>query len=230
MTKADDAYQRLCSMIEACVLIPGENYTEQALIDMVELGRTPVREAIQRLTREHLIVAANGSSVHIPSLSVDEQIGRLEIRRPLESLVVTLAAHRATPTERASLQACLEREGLEELSKYMDFLRDSQQLVSAASHNSYLVEIMKPLYVHSRRFWQANLQNPAGEMKRIKQFHFLMLSAVCSGDAQKAQESSLELNDFLVESALRVSKENATLARATDGLGLPSGLSPSNVK
>lgn len=217
MKKADEVYWQLCELIEDCELKPGETYTEQALIERTGFGRTPVREAIQRLAREHLVVARQGSRIQVPSLDVDEQLRRLEVRRPLEVLMVSLACARGTDEFRAQIRDLVDGLGREtSLAGYLEFLRASQHAVSLASGNQYLTEIMRPLYLHSRRFWSVHLRDKQAEIATGSNLHVSMLEAILSNDTRTAQSACIQLNDYLMDSALQVMQQSARLASTAD--------------
>ncbi|MCS5478936.1 GntR family transcriptional regulator [Corynebacterium sp. YIM 101645] len=210
MTKADDAYDYLADLIEQGTLAPGSSYTESALIEMSGYGRTPLREAVQRLTRDHLVATSTGAGIVVPSMSVDDQLGRLEIRRSLEALAVVLASQRGSGDELAGLNSLREKLTAQtEPRGYLDTLRRTHQLMCVAAHNDYLAEIMRPLHVLSRRFWGVNLTDAATEIDQGKTLHKVILEAVARRDAAAAQEASIKLNDYLVESALAVASRRA---------------------
>ena len=91
MNKSEEAYARLTQKIETGELPPGAILSEAALIDAAETGRTPLREAVQRLIRDHWLLAGGGRGLQVPPISVDDQLERLEVRRSLEALAVGLA-------------------------------------------------------------------------------------------------------------------------------------------
>ncbi|HWE61106.1 MAG TPA: GntR family transcriptional regulator [Chloroflexota bacterium] len=95
-------------------LPPGRLVTEKELIELTGCGRTPVREAMQRLQRDGLlqIVPFRGAFItEISSKDVDEIS---QVREQLESFAAGLAARLMTPQEVA--RACAVLEALEPLS------------------------------------------------------------------------------------------------------------------
>jgi DNA-binding GntR family transcriptional regulator len=60
---------------------------------------------------------------------------------------------------------------------------------------------MAPLQALSRRFWFANLREPARELRKAADLHGDTLRAICRGDDEEAAAASLRLNDYLVEFA-----------------------------
>ncbi len=218
MTKADEAYVLLADMIETGRLEPGTFHTEVGLVEEVGLGRTPMREAVQRLDRDHLVRIRPGRGIEIPSNSVDEQLRRLEVRRAMEALAVALACERATSAQLAGIQALTEElDDIHELDDYARVVRATHGMLCKAAHNEYLADAMTPLQGLSRRFWLAHVVDGPEEVLSGKRLHLQMLRSILARDAEAAQQASLQLNDYLVRFALNVATRNARVGR----LGAP---------
>ncbi|UKA56746.1 GntR family transcriptional regulator (plasmid) [Arthrobacter sp. UC242_113] len=218
MTKADEAYLLLADMIETGRLEPGTFHTEVGLVEEVGLGRTPLREAVQRLDRDHLVRIRPGRGIEIPSNSVDEQLRRLEVRRAMEALAVALACERATSAQLAGIQALTEElDDIHELEDYARVVRETHGMLCQAAHNEYLADAMTPLQGLSRRFWLAHVVDGPEEVLSGKRLHLQMLRSILARDAEAAQQASLQLNDYLVRFALSVATRNARVGR----LGAP---------
>lgn len=219
MTKADEAYVLLAEMIETGRLEPGAFHTEAGLVEELGIGRTPLREAVQRLDRDHLVRIRPGRGIEIPSNSVEEQLRRLEVRRVTEALAVALACERATVAELAGIRALTEElEGIEDLETYVRAVRGTHRMLCAAAHNEYLADAMTPLQGLSRRFWLAHVLEGAQEVRSGKALHLVLLRAILARDAEAARKTSIQLNDYLVSFALGVATRNARLGRAGAGL------------
>lgn len=218
MTKADEAYLLLAEMIETGQLQPGTFHTEVGLVEELGLGRTPLREAVQRLDRDHLVRIRPGRGIEIPSNSVDEQLRRLEVRRAMEALAVALACERATSAQLAGIQALTEElEDINELDDYVRAVRGTHVMLCEAAHNEYLADAMTPLQGLSRRFWLAHVVDALEEVSSGKRLHLQLLRSILASDAEAAQQASIQLNDYLVRFALGVATRNARLGR----LGAP---------
>src|SRR5687767_1097135 len=71
-TKADDAYDELKRLIVSLRIAPGEPLNERTLMTTMDVGRTPLREAIQRLTLEHLVTSLPRRGYYVRDLSISE--------------------------------------------------------------------------------------------------------------------------------------------------------------
>src|SRR5262245_13978251 len=92
----DRAYRKLEEMIVTLQLAPGAVVSETALSEKLGIGRTPIREALQRLARERLIVVLPRRGIMVPEVNIRTQLRLLETRREVERLLARLAARRAT--------------------------------------------------------------------------------------------------------------------------------------
>ena len=81
MNKTEQAVAMLQSMIERGELAPGSMVSERTIVEMMGLGRTPIREAIQRLAPSYMIRVHASRGIEIPAITVEDQISRLEVRR-----------------------------------------------------------------------------------------------------------------------------------------------------
>jgi DNA-binding GntR family transcriptional regulator len=86
-------------MITTLKLAPGTVLSEQTLVKELGIGRTPVREALQRLGRDGLLVVLPRRGILVSEINLRSQLRLLETRRVLENLVARLAAEKATDKE-----------------------------------------------------------------------------------------------------------------------------------
>ncbi|MGH8742619.1 MAG: GntR family transcriptional regulator, partial [Burkholderiales bacterium] len=100
-TLTDRAYTGIEELIVTLQLAPGGAVSEQMLAERLGIGRTPIREALQRLARERLVVILPRRGVMVSAIDVKSQLRLLEVRREVERLVARGAARRASEAERA---------------------------------------------------------------------------------------------------------------------------------
>src|SRR5678815_698562 len=96
----DRAYAELEEMIVTLKLAPGAAVSEAELSSHLGIGRTPIREALQRLARERLVVILPRRGIIVSQVDVRSQLRLLEVRREIERLVARSAAREATERER----------------------------------------------------------------------------------------------------------------------------------
>ena len=100
VTLTDRAYAELEELIVTLQLPPGTALSELVLAKRLDIGRTPIREALQRLSRDGLVNILARRGVLVSEIDLRAQLRLLEVRRELERLMARGAAERATPQRR----------------------------------------------------------------------------------------------------------------------------------
>jgi DNA-binding GntR family transcriptional regulator len=192
------AYTRIEEQIARLQLAPGQVVSENMLSAMLNLGRTPVREALQQLAREGLVVILPKRGIVISQIDVRKQLRLLELRRHVERCVVSLAARRADAAQRARFEA-LAREmdavvASNDGNAFLVLDGEFNQLLLASARNEYATSTMKLLQGLSRRFWFANWRTSA-DLPETVRLHADIARAVARGaeaDAEAALDRLLD--------------------------------------
>lgn len=199
-TLTDLAYMRLEEMISTLLLPPGEVLSEQVLAEAVGLGRTPIREALQRLAREGMVIILPRRGVQVAPIDAREQLLVIEVRRELERLISRNAAARATETQRASFAAIadgMERAG--QSNDALEFLRLDRELnllMLDAAHNAFAVRAMQLQAGLSRRYWYQHHRD-AADLPLCARLHAAQARAVAAGDSAAAAAATDTLMDYV---------------------------------
>ena len=205
MSQSERARVMLQRMIEEGDLRPGSMISERELMAITGLGRTPVREAVQRLERGYMVRVHPSKGIEIPADPVEDQLSRLEVRRAMEALAVGLACARATPADLARARAMIARlDGDFSFQEYGETVRQTHGIITDCARNPYLGTLMAPLQALSRRFWITHIRDEAAEIGRGKALHRAILKAISDRDAPGAEAASRALNDYLVAFAAAV--------------------------
>lgn len=107
-TLVERIHERLSAMLAGGELAPGSRLDERALADALRVSRTPLREAIGRLTKEGLVEHRPYRGAFVRTLSATEVGEIYEVRRVLEGLAVRLAVPRLTDADIEEVHAALE--------------------------------------------------------------------------------------------------------------------------
>jgi len=151
------AYERIEEMIVKLELPPGSVISEAEVSAKLGIGRTPVREALQRLAREHLALILPQRGVLVTEIDVKRQLRLLETRREVERLVARCAARRASEAENqqfatlASEFAIAARTG--DQVRFMRADKAFNDLSLRAARNEFAAGAMGLMHGLSRRFW-----------------------------------------------------------------------------
>jgi DNA-binding GntR family transcriptional regulator len=104
---SDIAYETLSLAIRERELKGGEAIVEQYLAESLGLSRTPLRQALQRLEIEGLLVKSGGRSFQVRQVSMGEYLQSLKVREILEPEAAALATNRLDPGAIAFARAAL---------------------------------------------------------------------------------------------------------------------------
>lgn len=219
----DRAYNQLEEMIVTLRFEPGSLLSESTLSVQLGFGRTPIREALQRLAREGLIVIMPRKGILVSEINPRKQLLVLEVRRELERLMASAAAIRSTQNERD--QFLVIADGMEEAAKHNDdisFMRydyDLNMLMSQAAHNEYAGRAMGLLHGMSRRFWYMHYRE-AADLPLCARLHAQLARQVAEGNQDEAVTASDKLVDY-AEAFTRATLELRSTAVGTR-IGSPS--------
>lgn len=198
-SQADYAYRLLELRIVALDLKPGQAVTEAGLCAEMGLGRTPVREALQRLAREWLIIVLPRRGMLVSDIDAHSQMRMIEARRSIERDVVKLATRRARPQQQAAfLQLARDFEALV-ASRDLQALSHTDgafnRLTMDTAGNVFLSSALERMHALSRRFWYVQSRN-ADIFVPTVQLHAALARAIAGGDADHATRALEALLDF----------------------------------
>ncbi len=136
-----DAYTLILEAIDVGVYKPGDRLVESELADRFGVSRTPIREALQRLETQSLLVR-DGRSLIVASLDHNQLAELYVVRAELEGLAARLAAKHATAEEIRVLRAMIEadRALINDPEAMSRANRRFHKQLHLASHNRYLVQ------------------------------------------------------------------------------------------
>ena len=198
-SQAHLAYLALEGLIVTLKLTPGSLVTERQLIDLAGLGRTPVREAIQKLEWQGLIAVRPRAGLQIAAIRPEDHAEVMATRRQLEPLAASLVAAHADERHRELLVACAQAMTACSIRSDMEgFLAADKafdEILEAACPNRFLTAALAPLQTHARRLWFARADNR--HMDRSVDLHVKVIRAIRNGDAPAASAAMTDLLDHL---------------------------------
>ncbi|MGE0734089.1 MAG: GntR family transcriptional regulator [Alphaproteobacteria bacterium] len=186
---SDRAYRLLEELIVTLQILPGAIVSETELSRRLAIGRTPIREALQRLAREKLIVILPRRGIMVSEVNVGTQLRLLEVRRELERLIARSAARRATETQRQRFREI--GEGMERAASgnddvtFMRLDREFNLLMVDAAQNEFAAGAMVLVHGLSRRFWYIHYKRVA-DMPRSAHLHADIARGIAAEDEAAA--------------------------------------------
>lgn len=209
LSLTDRAYGNLEEMIVTLQLPPGSAVSETALSQRLGIGRTPIREALQRLARERLVTILPRRGIIVSEINVKSQLRLLEVRREVERLVAKSAARRATPEERALFLELARR--FEKSAKtnddvgFMRVDREFNDLSVMAARNEFAAGAMGLMHSLSRRFWYIHYKQ-AADMPLTAKLHADIARAIGAGEEAAAGKAM----DRLLDTVAKFTRDTVT--------------------
>lgn len=199
------AYAQLEQMIATLELRPGAFVSEAELCERLGIGRTPVREAMQRLAREHLLRIMPRRGCIVADCRFGDELEVIEVRRPLEMVIARGAATRATPEQRRQFAELADRMVAALQGNDFDaFARldvEFNQLCLAACRNATAASMMRLISTQNRRFWFMHHHRTLP--REGVESHVEMARAIASGEPDQAAKATERLLAYVEELAQR---------------------------
>ncbi|MEM6645856.1 MAG: GntR family transcriptional regulator [Bacteroidota bacterium] len=198
-TKAEQAYAIVEQLVVTLELPPGHVFSEADLAQRIGIGRTPLREALQRLAYEGLLQAMPRRGIRVTAIEAGGFLGLLKTRRVLDRLLAANAAAHATAPQRQSLQDCaaamLQAGRSGDVHAFMAADQQSDVWLNAAAALPFASRAVAPLHTHCRRFWMQHRHR--ADLDRSVALHLDLMQHVASGAANPAAAASDALLDYL---------------------------------
>jgi len=199
ITLADKVYAQLEEMIVTLVFEPGQMLSESELGEMLQVSRTPIGEALQRLAREGLVNILPRRGIVVTEINIADQLKLLEFRCVVSRFAASSAARRANDVERSQMQAIAKQLINAVKSKDSHALLQADKAFhdhfSICVRNEFASRALDSLDSLSRRFWFVFHQNQDdAESGRL---HADLALAIAKGDSKAAELASDRLFDSL---------------------------------
>lgn len=205
-TKTEQAYWNLRKAIVTGEFGELSPLDETVLMERIDVGRTPIREAIKRLASEEFVVWHPHRTPHVRSTSIDDLAALYEARQIFEVKAALLAAERATAADLATMEKLCDQ--LDEAIKANDTYKvaeldyDFHLAIAEASHNRFLVEAIRFLNFGSLRLWYRSYIRIGTES--INDHHRLQVDAIRRGDTKLLERSTIDHIEFSHDRQLKI--------------------------
>ncbi|MGI9331618.1 MAG: GntR family transcriptional regulator [Gammaproteobacteria bacterium] len=208
LSLSERAHDEIEHRIATCELAPGASLSEKRLSSALGIGRTPIREALQRLSREGMVRVLPRRYIQVSTIDVHSQLLLLEVRREIARVVARSAAVRATDEERSAIEAIAsDMAAAVEVHDELDFMRLDRvfdRLLGRATHNEFASAALDVTSGLLRRFWFVNRTQGEQNLEAMMAHRAGLVSAVMARDPEAASAASDALLDY-VESFARTS-------------------------
>jgi DNA-binding GntR family transcriptional regulator len=194
-TIAHHAYLELKQRIVSLALAPGSTIREANLQKQLGVGRTPMRDALQRLAHDGLLRIYPRRAIVVPKLGIAEVRELFEVRLALEPAAAALAAERLTRSDGEtfrSLAADLRQKREQpDASGFLQVDQAFHRAVAGFSCNALLGEYID--HLQTLNLWLWNMYFQTHPVRRADLFaHEPIVEALLRGNAQAAEAAMRE--------------------------------------
>lgn len=187
------AYLRFRQALITLQYKPGDYLNMAQVMADLEVGRTPVNQAVHRLAAEGLLQILPRKGVMVAPLSLDDAFELIEVRLVNELLCIRLATARITTGQIEQLREVNAR--LAQASQQRDPLAmmqcDNQfhHLLASIAANRRLIDILSIIHAQAQRFWATTLSD-AGHMEEVIIEHNAIITALEEGNLSAAEQAT----------------------------------------
>lgn len=188
----DAAYDAIKHRIITCVFKPGDYLNEAYVSAAIGIGRTPVHQAIDRLTQDGLLEVIPRKGIIVRAVSLAEAMQITEIRLLNEPYCARLAAERADNIDLATMRDLLNRAdawtAVRNIEQMMLLDREFHIAIAKAARNTVLASILQNLHERSLRFWFISLTAPEHH-REVQNEHQAIFAAIEQRDVDAAAKA-----------------------------------------
>ncbi len=189
---ADKAYEDIKEKILKLYFLPGQYLNEGALCGLLNVGRTPVHQALQRLQHEGLIEVMPRKGVIVQPGSISEILKILDSRATIEADLARNAAEHAGEKDADQLKT-LARQGVgngqgSQLEGFIEADRAFHRKLAELAENPVLSEIARGLHERSIRYWYLHLWQTFDGKASVRE-HTAIADAIAKGDGEAAAKA-----------------------------------------
>ncbi|MEG3134261.1 GntR family transcriptional regulator [Rouxiella sp. T17] len=189
----EQAYRRFKQALVTLSYKPGDYLNTAQVMNDLSMGRTPINQAIHRLSNEGLLQIIPRKGVMVSPLSIDDALELIEVRLANEVLCMKLASPRVSPQDIDELEAINRQIALasELRDRNQMMLLDNQfhQRLAQVAGNKMLMDILSVLHAQAQRFWASSLSKE-GHMQEVIEEHRAIINALAVQDAKAAAEAA----------------------------------------
>lgn len=198
-TLREQAYRELEEKIVTLEYKPGEIVSEVGLSSALGIGRTPIREALQRLAEEGLVRILPKRGVLITEIDAGTCVRLLEMRRVVERFIAQAACKNCTESERQKLREIAEMmekaAATHDVRLCMDADNELNTLLMQSARNEFAAKSIKMMHGLFRRFYFLHISRTA-DMPTSARLHAGLATAIAEADEAAATDFIDRLMDY----------------------------------
>ncbi|MBA7482085.1 HTH-type transcriptional repressor RspR [subsurface metagenome] len=204
-------YRVLKESIIKGFLEPGTKLLENKIAEEMQVSRTPVREAMQKLVAEGFVKTAPNQTMVVTKVSPEDVKEVLQIRGVLEGLAARIAAKKINRQEMDELENFVTQMSLhvtkKDLSSYCKVDDEFHNLILNICGNKWIIQIRDNLGSFIYRFRIKSLSVP-GRLKCSLEEHQAIMESLKKHNSEEANKlSQIHMENTVINILKNVVKE-----------------------
>ena len=200
---AEKAYVDLIKRITKLEIEPGSVLAEKNLIVDLGIGRTPIREALQRLSIEGLVTHQLNRGMFVSPITYSDVQEIYEFRSLIDGFACRLAAHRASIQKADELMVChgqlVDAFNAEDVDLYIQHDRKFHEIIGQSANNVFLAETIPRIYNLHLRLW-FYIVSQQGNWNSVAKSHQVMTRTVAEAVAEKdSARAEQAMKDYIFQ-------------------------------
>jgi len=188
----DKTYTVLKNLIIQSKLSPGMRLKEEVLSSMLELSRTPLREALKRLQDDGWVTRIPGGGVKVSDISQKEVEELYQIREVLEGLMAREATNLLKEDDLSRLEELIQKmemaAALNDSQLVIDYGHKFHDIIYEKANNQKCLEILRNVLDHIERYRYLGVDTSPGRRKKAGDEHRQLLNALITGKGNKVEQ------------------------------------------
>lgn len=190
------AYEFILHEILCGNYAPGDPVTQEDIAGLIDMSRTPIRDAIDRLVQEHFLERTDRNTVQVASVQLKDYAEFWDFRLTLEAHAAYLAARNITEEQLERLEANIDRmekladrKDIDTVNMYFFSELDMEfhNIILESSGNRYIQESLNHFY-SKEEFMMTRTVEPR-RIRLVLNKHRAICDAIRSSDERKAEET-----------------------------------------
>lgn len=190
LSATEYAYNQMKKQIIDGILSPNQSIVEQTLSKELEVSRTPLREAIQRLEFENLLQRKANGRLKVAPISLKDVEEVFKVRSKLEAIAVSEAITNLTEEDieqLTHLSFMIDQMNQKRIIKEVILYGEKfHNYIYQLSKNKTVIKILSQLKDHIDRYRQLTPLNQSNESSESINDHHIILQHMIDGNSEEA--------------------------------------------
>ena len=184
----DKAYEIIKNRIINCELTPGEPISETDLMKLIGSSRTPIREALNKLENENLVIIYPKRGIFVTGISIKDVIDIYAIREVVEPLAARLATQHIDLNKLDRFyQLYSDPQHQHTLEEHIKVDREFHSLVANSADNQLLAQILLRIYDQNSRIRILSKLRVKERHEEARLEHFELIKGFMDRDAERVE-------------------------------------------